>query len=197
MIPRPVQARRGGYTLIEMAVVLVILGIILLTFIGRIDYLLPKYRVRAAVRELAATLKFARSQAMATGMPHYVQYDIEKRQYWVLAPEPKGDPEDYLELEDSTENAFKEFQYTWMRTMERTLPDEVIFEKIVWSADQEAQSPVTVEVTPYGSIKRHTVMITGKEDGAKFTLSTNQVTGFVTIADGHVEPAALEAAAED
>lgn len=189
--------RDRGYTLIEMSVVLVILGIILFVMIGRVDYLLPKYRVRAGVRELASTLRLARSQAMSTGMPHYVQYDVAKGTYWILAPEPAKDPEEMDGLEDTTENAFKQYTYKWVRTMEKQLPDQVVIEKILWSADDPAEGePVTIEVTPYGSIRRHTVWMTGTEDGAKFTISTNQVTGFVEYQEGHVQPPVLERAAD-
>jgi len=194
---RPRPGHSGGYTLIEMAVVLVILGVILLVMIGRIDYMVPKYRARAAVREVASTLSLARSLAMSTGMPHYVQYDVTTGEYWILAPEPVKDPDDIAEEADSTENAFKDYTYKWSRTMERKLPDQVVFEKILWSADKPAdQMPVTIEVSPYGSMRLHTVWITGKEDSSKFTITSNPVTGYVEFKEGHVEPAVLEQAAD-
>jgi type II secretory pathway pseudopilin PulG len=181
----------------EMMVVLVILGIIIAIMVGRVDSLVPKYRVRGAVRDIASEIRLARAQAMSTGMPHYVQYNIETGEYWILAPEEKKTPDEALEQEDTAENAFKESEYVWKKTMEQKLPSGVTIEKILWSAGQEAdRMPVTVECSPYGSIRSHTIWVTGSEDGSKFTIEPSPLTGFVTFSEGHVEPAALEDAAE-
>ena len=194
---RRTAARSGGYTLIEMSVVLIIIGILLLFTVGRIDNLLPRYRVRSAVRELASEIRLARASAMSTGMPHYLQYDEPNRTYWILAPEKVKQAGDEEEPADTAENAFKDSEYKWVRTMERSLPEGVKFEKILWNADQAAEvMPVTIECTPYGSIRRHTIWITGDEDASKFTIAVSPVTGFVDLKEGHVEPVALEEAAE-
>lgn len=194
---RRTSLRNGGYTLIELSVVLVIMGVLLLVTVGRIDGLLPRYRVRSCVREIASELRLARASAMSTGMPHYIQYDVPNKTYWILSPEKVNQSGDEEEPADTAENAFKDAEYKWVRTMERKLPDGVKFEKIVWSAEQTAEvMPVTVECTPYGSIRSHTIWITGEEDNSKFTIVASPVTGFVDLKEGHVEPAALEAVAE-
>ena len=190
-------ARDRGYTLIEMSVVLVIMGILMLVTIGRVDNLLPRYRVRSCVREIASEIRLARASAMTTGMPHYIQYDVPNRTYWILSPEKVTQATDDVEVADTAENAFKEAEYKWVKTMERKLPDNVKFEKVMWSAEQVAeQMPVTVECTPYGSVRRHTIWITGEEDNSKFTVTASPVTGFVELKEGHVEPVVLEEAAE-
>jgi prepilin-type N-terminal cleavage/methylation domain-containing protein len=194
--PRRV-ARDSGYTLIEMSVVLVIMGILLLVTVGRVDNLLPRYRVRSCVRDIASELRLARASAMTTGMPHYIQYDVPARTYWILSPEKVVQVADEEEAADTAENAFKEAEYKWVRTMERKLPDGVKFEKVMWSAEQAAeQMPVTVECTPYGSIRRHTIWITGEEDNSKFTVTASPVTGFVELKEGHIDPVLLEETAE-
>ncbi|NUN49582.1 MAG: prepilin-type N-terminal cleavage/methylation domain-containing protein [Candidatus Brocadiae bacterium] len=195
---RPHRRRASsGYTLMEMMVVLVIMGIIIMIMIGRVDSLLPKYRVRAAVRDIASELRLARAQAMSTGMPHYVQYNLETGEFWILAPEEKKEGDLTVEEEDTTENAFKAAEYVWAKTMEQKLPDGVKIEKILWSAGREADlMPVTIECSPYGSIRSHTIWVTGTEDGSKFTIEPSPLTGFVAFSEGHVEPAALEEAAE-
>ncbi|MEK7467787.1 MAG: prepilin-type N-terminal cleavage/methylation domain-containing protein [Planctomycetota bacterium] len=194
---RRTAASNGGYTLIEMSVVLVIMGILLLVTVGRVDNLLPRYRVRSCVRELASEIRLARASAMTTGMPHYLQYDVPARTYWILSPEKVAQTSDEEEPADTAENAFKEAEYKWVRTMERKLPDGVKFEKVMWSAEQVAeQMPVTVECTPYGSVRRHTIWITGEEDNSKFTVTASPVTGFVELKEGHIDPIVLEEAAE-
>lgn len=194
---RRTAASDGGYTLIEMSVVLVIMGILLMVTVGRVDNLLPRYRVRACVRDIASELRLARASAMTTGMPHYIQYDVPNRTYWILSPEKVAQTGDEEEPADTADNAFREAEYKWVKTMERKLPDGVKFEKVMWSAEQTAeQMPVTVECTPYGSIRRHTIWITGEEDNSKFTVTASPVTGFVELKEGHIEPVLLEEAAE-
>ncbi|MCE9583919.1 MAG: prepilin-type N-terminal cleavage/methylation domain-containing protein [Planctomycetes bacterium] len=194
---RQAASRQGGYTLIELSVVLVIIGIMLLFVVGRIDGMLPRYRTRASIRELASEMRLARASAMSTGMPHYIQYDVPGRKYWILSPEVVKKVADDEVAPDTAEEAFKEAEYTWVKSMEKALPDGVNFEKILWSADQVAdQMPVTVECTPYGSVRRHTIWVTGVEDQSKFTVTVSPVTGFVELKEGHVEPAALEESQE-
>lgn len=186
---------RGGYTLIEMSVVLVIIGIILLVTVGQVDNLLPRYRARSSIREMAAEIRLARASAMSTGMPHYIQYDVPGKMFWILAPEEVKQSGDEEELADTAENAFRSSEYRWVRTMEKRIPDGVKIEKVLWSADKVAeQMPVTIECSPYGAVKRHTIFVTGEEDGSKFTVSVSPVTGFVELKEGHVEPLALEEA---
>lgn len=190
-------ARRGGYTLIELSVVLVIMGVLLFVTVGRIDGLLPRYRVRSCVREIASELRLARASAMSTGMPHYIQYSVKERTYWILAPEKVPQSGDEEEPADTAENAFRDAEYKWVRTMERKLPEGVKFEKIAWSAEQApGTDPVTVECTPYGSVRAHTIWITGEEDNSKFTIAASPVTGFVELKEGHVDALPLEEAQE-
>jgi prepilin-type N-terminal cleavage/methylation domain-containing protein len=65
--------RQVGYTLVEVLVVVLILGVVaaaLLATHGSVD---AEQTLEAAAGEVAAALRFARSEAMRTGEPHGVE----------------------------------------------------------------------------------------------------------------------------
>jgi general secretion pathway protein H len=63
------QLRRDGFTLLEMVVVLVILGLVLGLVIARGPMHSARLDVEAVTRDLAGALRLARSRAMASDRP--------------------------------------------------------------------------------------------------------------------------------
>jgi prepilin-type N-terminal cleavage/methylation domain-containing protein len=89
-------ASRGGFTLVEILAVIVILGIasaIVIPQIGTRDDM----RVKAAARTLIADLIYAQNLAISTGQVVYVRFDVAGNSYSVLtnplsSKAKKGDP---------------------------------------------------------------------------------------------------------
>jgi len=87
---------RGGFTLVEILAVVVILGIasaIVIPQIGTRDDM----RVKAAARTLIADLIYAQNLAISTGQVVYVRFDVAGNSYSVLtnplnSKAKKGDP---------------------------------------------------------------------------------------------------------
>ncbi len=78
--PEPVAA---GFTLIEIIVVLVILGLMLSLAVARGPMQSPALQVRAVAGELAATLRAARGKAIAANRPVAVVFDPAQRGFRV------------------------------------------------------------------------------------------------------------------
>ena len=57
--PAP-RSSRGGFTLIELIVVTLIFAILMVAAATSMDYLVPKYKLRGAAREIGAIMKEAR-----------------------------------------------------------------------------------------------------------------------------------------
>lgn len=70
-LPKCAAARRCGFTLVEILVVVVILGIIA-TVVGVSIGTRDDLKVQAAARVLAADLQYAQSRAIVRREPHYV-----------------------------------------------------------------------------------------------------------------------------
>lgn len=88
--PTPDPQRRGltgGFTLIELVAVLVILSIIAISAIPVLASL-DDTRGGMAARELVRDLTYARQRAVATGTRTWVQFDTAAETWTVLAEDP-------------------------------------------------------------------------------------------------------------
>jgi general secretion pathway protein H len=70
-----------GFTLIELLVVLVIMGLLLVAAPIAFDRALPSLQVRSDARDLASTLREARSRAILRNREVTVTVDVEERSY--------------------------------------------------------------------------------------------------------------------
>jgi len=192
----------GGYTLMELLAVVTILSLILVIGVARIDFLIPKYRVRAAGRELGAYLQHIKGRAVAEGMPFYVCYDVPGRKYWVLAPLPI--PPEELEmmglaaLGGGLPAAGAGLPVPGLpppgpppirygEALVTSLPDDVIF-KDVAVGTETMSGFVTIEITPFGSTRTHYIHLSDEAGERKTTVKFNGLTGNVTFYDGFLPP---------
>jgi general secretion pathway protein H len=74
----------GGFTLVELLVVLVILAALSGLLLIRFDGVLEGMELRGASRDVASALRYARGRAIATQQETGVAIDVESRQYRVL-----------------------------------------------------------------------------------------------------------------
>ena len=79
--------RAGGFTLIELMVVLVIAGLLLTVLPPLFSAALPGVQLKGASREVASALRFARDHAITRQQESTVTLDLESREYWVSGRE--------------------------------------------------------------------------------------------------------------
>jgi len=78
-----IAPRQAGFTLIELIVVLVILGLALTLIVGYKPPWSTGLGIRAAAGQLASTLRLARSEAIARNIPVSVMIDVAEHRYRV------------------------------------------------------------------------------------------------------------------
>ena len=86
--------RARGHTLVELAVVLTLLALVALAAASGPPPVSRSARLDATTQEVAAAIRFARSEAMRTGSPHGAQVDVSAqrvRVYRLVAGTPVYD----------------------------------------------------------------------------------------------------------
>lgn len=79
--PGRAGGRSGGFTLIELVLVIAIITVVAAIALPRYADALERYRADTAARRLAADLGYARSQARTSGKPQVVSFNVTARSY--------------------------------------------------------------------------------------------------------------------
>lgn len=170
------RRRRAGFTLIELVLVVIIVGLMALLAATRMEFLVPKYRLRGAAREVASTFKQARGKAVGSGKDVYVEFDLSQSRYWLLVAFPR---------ERQAEDAPVVYEY--QPTFGRTLPDGVQFVDVLQGAAvRDAEGVARVRVSPFGG-SDHVIVNLRNEEGREISLKANGFTGSVTFTDHYME----------
>ena len=78
----PKAPGQKGYTLIEIAVVVVLIGVILLLAVPRVQDTVTGDRMRSAVRNLAGAARELRAEAVREQVDHFLHIDLDRRVAW-------------------------------------------------------------------------------------------------------------------
>ncbi len=158
--------RHGGFTLMELLLVLVVIGLIAGVAMPRIERLSPLYSLRAAAREIGSNLEYLRSQCIFQRTAFGMRYDIPRAGYYFILP-PEADGED-LPLDE------------WPTTSFTRLPALVSIRAVVL-ADNSAfngSDVVDVMLEPLGVAGSHVVILEDTE-GHVLSMKFNALTGTV------------------
>lgn len=80
---------RHGFTLVELVVVIVILGLAAALIFPRLSAgAVERTRLRRSAARLAGMVMYARDRAACTRLTHVLHLDIRKGEYWVTAEKP-------------------------------------------------------------------------------------------------------------
>lgn len=83
----------SGFTLVELAVVLVILAVILGLVLPEASSFFFRSDLKASSRQLAGTLAYARSQAMLEGRLWELTLDLDTDSFWAAAVDEEDAPD--------------------------------------------------------------------------------------------------------
>jgi prepilin-type N-terminal cleavage/methylation domain-containing protein len=172
------RRRQGGFTLVELIAVVVIVGLIAMVTVTRLDFLLPKYRLRGAAREVGSLLGVGKAHAAAQGKDVYFEVDLAQGRYWLLAAFPKQEPGDDIRV--SVESRPLEYQ----QIFDRTLPDGVQFTDVVLGdKDKVNNGRSRARLSALGS-SQHLILNMRNDEGKEMSVKMNGFTGVITYVEG-------------
>ena len=164
----------SGFSLIEIIIVIVILGVISALAIPAMNGLTPKYRLRAAARILAGQINEVRSNAGVTAKTYHLHYDLKENQAWIILP--PGEDED-PELPIDEREVLNHLP----------LPKQVTMEKIILPDGTELEDEdVDIEFDPLGLQGSHIVYLRNIENHL-IAVRFNSLLGEVAFSNKEIE----------
>jgi prepilin-type N-terminal cleavage/methylation domain-containing protein len=177
----PAPGRRGGFSLVELMVVMILLGLLASLVFVSLQSLLPGTELNSAIRELASTLHEARSDAISRNAEFQIEYYFEPgeghpRGYRVVTPYRAGGVGGLAGRDD--ERLAREWH---------VLPDSVRFESIALNGESRTTGQVVVRFDALGSASDHRVHLRQEPYGNQYTIEVLALTGLIHFHDGHFE----------
>ncbi len=165
-VSRRRQGQRDGFTLIELVVVIMILGVLSSVTLPSLQGVSPKYRLRAAARSVSSQIHLVHSLASTIGKQYALHYNLEDRYLWIVLPPGEEDDPD-LALEDREH-------------LGRVLmPDHVQIERVILpDGSYEDSSQIDVIVDTKTSEGSHIVYLRN-EDESLICVKFNALLGIV------------------
>lgn len=81
-----IKREPNGFTLIELVLVLVLMGLIAGLTLPFVASTLDRIKLQSEVRQIASALQFARSEAISKKTLFTFNIDIDNNQYWLAIP---------------------------------------------------------------------------------------------------------------
>ncbi len=158
------QWRRGGFTLVELAVViLIIAACITVVFPKFSNGLLDQQRLKSSVNKIAGVAEYARQRAVSTCLTHMLHLNIEQGTYWVTAHTQDG----------------RMMPVTDGLNLKGRLPEGIQFSGIVFpDIKVYSEDVVTIEFSPQGWIEPVTVYVASSQ-GRNMSIVMHEMLGYV------------------
>lgn len=83
---RDIKGRPNGFTLIELILVLVLMGLFAGLTLPFVVSTLERIKLQSEVRQITSALQFARSEAISKKTLFTFNIDIDKNKYWLAIP---------------------------------------------------------------------------------------------------------------
>lgn len=174
--PRSSPAR-AGFTLVELMVVVIVLGLIGGVAVTSWASMLPNQQFNSAIRELSEVLYGTRSEAIARNREYRIQYDLTKDTYRVRTPFKPG---------GGFATSEEEADHLWAN--ETNLAESGIdLLQITVDGQTYTDGPVEVYFLPLGGSAHHVVQLRQTLFERDFTLEVLPLTGEIRMHDGLFE----------
>jgi len=160
-----------GFTLLELGIVLLLLGLILTLSLPRIREMIGPQDLPSAIRGLIGTIRYAQSQAAMTKQKYRLNLALRENRYWLSV---EGNPGKFLREEGSLGK-------------DQSLPRGVRFMGFLHPLRGKVQDGrVSIEFSPTGWVEECTIHLRQGEKEI-FTLFIHPLGGKVEVLAGYGE----------
>ena len=160
------RSKQSGFTLIELVVVLVILGFVGALITPAIFQSLANLRLRTAAKQLAATLRYARSQAVSSKSTQTVTLDLVQNAYQYALPQAVTEGGLSVENEE--------------RTSIGSLPQGVVIKEAQLGDEWAAETLVNYQFYPKGNALKGEIVLEN-EHQRQYVIQIEPITGRVKV----------------
>ena len=174
-------SRSRGFTLLELIVVLLIVGLMTALATPRLIGSWTKINLKTSAQKISSSLRYARSQAVSEQLLYYAVFDFEKNGLFIRSEKLKDDENDYFKTEiDSTET--ENLENKEPKTESYLLPEGIKFEKAVDAKDEIDSGLFEIMFYPTGKSSGGSVILVDDKE-RRFQISVDFITGIVSLRD--------------
>lgn len=161
---------RGGFTLIELTIVIVILGVMLALIIPRLGEL-GEANLKRSSRHLTGMIRFLKDESQARKAVYRLSFDVHEGRYWT----------EVMTLMSDQTVEFKRFSSEM--ASEGSLSGQTTFREVRVSSHPDEPY---IQFTPDGWVEQAFIYLRDGSD-RDFTLLVKPLNGDTELREGHVE----------
>ena len=189
-VKRPFFSEPRGFTMVETAIVILIISIVIAMTAPRLIKSSGSLPLKTAAKKLGAALRYSRSQAINTGSTYNTIFNTEENKVIVLkvpappAPDPTetiDETEEFRKVPDISSPQSKK-----IGVKEYALPDGILFEQIIISdidSHEEDEGGIyQISFSPDGCSRGGEIILSDKKE-RMYQITVNSITGVVTVAE--------------
>ncbi len=179
-VSKPTVGSRG-FTLFELIVVLLIIGVMMALVSPRLLGSLTKVNLKTSAQKISSSLRYARSQAVSEQTIYHAVFDFEKKGLFINAEKPQDNEDNYFKAEfESAETDDTEAGEN--RTESYFLPEDVKFEKAMTTNDEIDSGLFDIVFYPAGNSSGGSVVLIDEKE-RRFQISVDFITGIVKLTE--------------
>ncbi len=162
---------KNGFTLLELAVVILLLGFILMLTLPQFREMIGPQDIKSSVRSFVGTVRYVQSQAATTKQRHRLNLDLGENVYWISV---EGEPGKFLREESPGGKP-------------QNLPRAVSFMAFIHEERGKTQEgKAYIEFSPTGWVEECTIHLRQGEKEI-FTIFVHPLGGKLEITSGYLK----------